>query len=199
MVIIVGGGKNMLKNFVKKYGYYVLAFVLILVVGFSVGLSGESVSMDETLPDNSQQTSTAPLAMVCPMEVARVVKCYSDSELFYNSTLKQWESHRGVDLMSDASQDVVAVLDGTITESSYSFGNGYCLKISHQNGLETTYCSLKSNEGFSVRDVVSKGQKIGEAGNTASNESSVGGHLHFEVKLNGDFVDPSNYLTLDNK
>ena len=150
----------MLKTFLKKYGYYVLAIALVLVVGLTVGLTpGENPA--PPIEDGSEQTSTSPVEMLCPLESAEVLKWYSDTELFYNATLKQWESHRGVDLTSSASNDVLAVLDGIVTDTTYSYENGYCITIEHADGLVTVYCSLENGDMVKAGDNVLRGQKIG--------------------------------------
>ena len=182
-------------NFLKKYGYYVLAFALVLAVGLTAGLTGEQPKPEEP----SEPTQSTKVEMVCPMESAEVLKWYSDTELFYNSTLKQWESHKGVDLTSATSTSVYSVLDGVILECSYNYEDGYCLVIEHADGLKTTYCSLATVDGHKKGDSVSRGQKIGDASTSASNESNDGNHLHFSIMHNGKSVDPANYLTLENK
>ena len=190
----------MIKNFMKKYGYYMLAFALILTVGISAGLSAPAEnSSNLPKPDISEPTSTVKQEMISPINSPEVIKWYSDTELFYNSTLKQWESHRGVDLTSNQGTDVVAVLDGTVLDCSYSYEDGYCVKIDHSNGLVTTYCSLKEGCNVNIGDSVKQGQKIGEISSSASNESAVGDHLHFSITLNNAYVDPANYLTFENK
>lgn len=186
----------MFKKFMRKYGYYMVAIALILVVGITAGLTSND---DETKPEISTPTGSTAIEMVCPMNSPEVLKWYSDTDLFYNSTLKQWESHKAVDLSSSVNADVYAVLDGTVTDCSYSYEHGYCITVSHSDGLATTYCSLAQATNIKEGDEVKKGQKIGEASNTASNESLEGNHLHFSVSLNGKSVDPSNYITFENK
>lgn len=188
----------MLKTFLKKYGYYVLAMSLVLVVGITAGLTPKGVEKPPVI-DNSQQTSTPPVEMFCPLESCEVLKWYSDTELFYNATLKQWESHKGVDLTSSKSNDVFAVLDGIVIDSNYSYESGHCITIEHADGLTSIYCSLDSADLVKKGDNVVRGQKIGKISATANNELSEGNHLHFQVKLNGKNVDPANYLTLENK
>jgi len=195
------GGKRKMKNFMKKYGYYLMAFVLILIVGLSVGLGGEKQKDVPTTPADNSQTepvNTTPIEMVSPLNNAEVLKWFSDTELFYNSTLKQWESHKGVDLVSE-NTDVYSVLDGVVTDCTYSYADGYCVTIRHDDGLVTKYCSLANLDGVTKGSSVSRGQKIGETSTSASNESAEGGHLHFVVLLNGSPVDPSNYLSFENK
>ena len=186
----------MFKNFMKKYGYYLVAIALVLVVGITAGLS---TNEQDGVGEPSTPTGSTAVEMVCPMESPEVLKWYSDTQLFYNSTLKQWESHKAVDLVSIVSSSVVAVLDGVITDCSYSYEDGYCITLSHEDGLSTTYCSLAKIDGLKTGDEVKQGQKLGDASNTAANESLEGNHLHFSVCLNGVNVDPANYITFENK
>jgi len=185
----------MFKNFMKKYGYYLLAFTLILVVGVSAGLNNDKTNDKEVI----EQTQTSSIQMESPLKSAQVLKWYSDTQLFYNSTLKQWESHKGVDLTSTTDNGVYSVLDGIVKELTYTYEDGYCIVIEHDNGLVTQYCSLSNTNSVKQGDTIVKGQKIGEISNTASNESLEGNHLHFSVELNGTKVDPSNYITFENK
>ena len=190
-----------MKSFMKKYGYYLFAFTLILVVGLSVGLGGEPKPKIVEPSENVTQiepVSTTPVEMLSPLNNAEVLKWFSNTELFYNATLKQWESHKGVDLTSETT-DVYAVLDGVITDCCYSYADGYCVTIKHDDGLCTKYCSLASLDGVSKGASVKRGDKIGEISSSAANEASQGGHLHFVVTLNDVAVDPSNYLSFENK
>ncbi|MGN0526021.1 MAG: M23 family metallopeptidase [Acutalibacteraceae bacterium] len=106
--------------------------------------------------------------------------------------------HRGLDISgADASGSlVVAGASGTVTEAGWSTGGyGNYVIIDHGNGIETLYAhmldnSLMVNEG----DVVTKGQAIGRVGNTGY---SFGAHLHFEVRINGNRVNPAPYLGLE--
>lgn len=184
----------MFKKFMKKYGYYMLAFLAVIAIGLTAGLG---VGSEQEVPN--VPTGATEVKMVCPMDSPEVLKWYSDTELFYNSTLKQWESHKGIDLTSNVSGNVFSVLDGTVTDCSYSYEDGYSITISHADGLSTTYCSLANVDNVKKGDEVARGQKIGEISNTASNESLDGNHLHFQVMLNGKKVDPSNYITFENK
>ena len=106
--------------------------------------------------------------------------------------------HRGLDISgANASGSlVVAGASGTVTEAGWSTGGyGNYVIIDHGNGIETLYAhmldnSLMVNEG----DVVTKGQAIGRVGNTGY---SFGAHLHFEVRINGNRVNPAPYLGLE--
>ena len=98
--------------------------------------------------------------------------------------------HTGLDIAAPAGTSIKAAADGTVTFSGYSGGYGYVVKMSHGNGIETYY-------GHCSASYVSAGEKV-EAGDTiaavGSTGNSTGNHLHFEVRVNGNEVNPQNYL-----
>ncbi len=106
--------------------------------------------------------------------------------------------HRGIDISgANASGSlVVAGASGTVTAAGWSTGGyGNYVIIDHGNGVETLYAhmldnSLMVNEG----DKVTKGQAVGRVGNTGY---SFGAHLHFEVRINGNRINPAPYLGLE--
>ena len=73
-------------------------------------------------------------------------------------------------------------------------GNGYgnYIIIDHQNGFKTLY-GHNSELLVSVGDIVAKGDKIALSSNTGN---STGPHLHFEIQVNDEKVDPQQYLAL---
>ena len=99
-------------------------------------------------------------------------------------------SHKGVDLAAPMGSDVYAVQDGRVVFSGQDKGYGNCVFIDHGNGIETRYAHHKLNfvhEG----DIVRRGQKIAEVGSTGR---STGPHLHFELRLQGQAMNPMNVL-----
>ena len=106
--------------------------------------------------------------------------------------------HRGIDISgANASGSlVVAGAAGTVTEAGWSTGGyGNYVKIDHGNGVETLYAHMLDNSLMvSAGDYVQKGQTIGRVGNTGY---SFGAHLHFEVRLNGNRLNPAPYLGLE--
>lgn len=98
--------------------------------------------------------------------------------------------HSGMDIGVDYGTPVHAADSGVVVEAGWISGYGYAVIIDHGNGLSTLYGhneSLNVSEGQSV----SQGQVIAYAGSTGN---STGPHVHFEVRSNGDPVDPSAYL-----
>ncbi len=106
--------------------------------------------------------------------------------------------HRGIDISgANASGSlVVAGASGTVTEAGWSTGGyGNYVIIDHGNGVETLYAHMLDNSLMvSAGDYVQKGQTVGRVGNTGY---SFGAHLHFEVRLNGNRLDPAPYLGLE--
>jgi len=87
---------------------------------------------------------------------------------------------------------VVAASDGTVIYAGYRGGYGNCIIIDHGNGVATLYAHMQSGS-FKVSNgaAVERRQAIGKVGSTGL---STGPHLHFEVRINGNPVDPMTYL-----
>lgn len=105
----------------------------------------------------------------------------------------QWYIHKGVDLSTYRSGDpILATADGQVVNVEYSpdFGNNVLIK--HKYGLYTRYAHMQS---FRVTrgQYVQQGQIIGYIGNTGI---STGPHLHYEVHIGSDVVDPMKYLNM---
>jgi murein DD-endopeptidase MepM/ murein hydrolase activator NlpD len=99
--------------------------------------------------------------------------------------------HRGQDYVAQCGTSVLAAATGTVTFVGWhQFGGGNRVVIDHGNGLETTYNHLSS---FNVSEgqTVSRGDVVALSGTTGA---STGCHLHFEVQVNGEVVDPTGWL-----
>ena len=77
------------------------------------------------------------------MENASVAKDFSNKELQYNDTLKQWEIHKALDLASDTSNNVLAIANGTVTNVYNNYLEGGVIEITHDNGIKSVYKSLE--------------------------------------------------------
>lgn len=98
--------------------------------------------------------------------------------------------HGGIDIRAKEGIPVLATADGTIANTSSKDDWGNLIVISHADGYETWYAHLK---GFNIKngEKVKKGQIIGYVGNTGQ---STGFHLHYEVRLNKERVNPMDYF-----
>ncbi len=106
--------------------------------------------------------------------------------------------HRGIDISGASASGslVVAGASGTVTTAGWSTGGyGNYVIIDHGNGVETLYAHMLDNSLMvNPGDKVTKGQAIGRVGNTGY---SFGAHLHFEVRINGNRINPAPYLGLE--
>ena len=104
----------------------------------------------------------------------------------------RWESfHKGIDIAGNIGDDVMAAIDGEVTYSQYNDGGyGNLIIIKHEDEMITYYAHL-SDIYATVGDIVKKGDIIGALGNTGF---STGPHLHFELRVNEEPVNPAEYL-----
>ncbi|MGB3160860.1 MAG: peptidoglycan DD-metalloendopeptidase family protein [Carnobacterium sp.] len=104
----------------------------------------------------------------------------------------QHKLHGGTDF--GGSGAIVAAQGGVVEVSGYDSGWGNHVTINHGNGLKTLYAHMVSGSlAVAPGQRVSQGQHLGIMGTTGS---STGVHLHFEVYLNGNRVNPASYLGL---
>lgn len=108
--------------------------------------------------------------------------------------LKRYQMHKGIDLGAPKGTPVYATGDAVILESDYERGGyGRYILLNHGFGYETRYAHLDKILVVPGQKV-KRGEIIGEVGNTGR---STGSHLHYEVVLMGNTVDPVNYFRMD--
>lgn len=101
---------------------------------------------------------------------------------------KSRRMHTGVDLAAKSGTPIYASGDGVVEKAQWVSGYGKYVEIKHVNGFETGYGhQSRIADGIKPGVRVRQGQIIGYVGSTGN---STGPHLHFEIKVNGRFVDP---------
>jgi len=98
--------------------------------------------------------------------------------------------HKGLDFSAAHGEPIMVTASGIIVAAERGFRYGKYVRVKHGNGLETRYAHL-SKMLVKVGDIVSKGEVIALVGNTGR---STGPHLHYEIRLNGNPLDPRKYL-----
>ncbi|MGJ8588699.1 MAG: DUF5930 domain-containing protein [Yoonia sp.] len=98
--------------------------------------------------------------------------------------------HAGTDFAGPIGTPIYATADGVITHAGWSSGYGRLIKIRHDFGIETRYAHLNAMD-VRVGQRVSRGERIGAMGNSGR---STGPHLHYEVRVNGNPVNPMTYI-----
>ena len=150
----------------------------------------------------------APAAVVSPAEesaqlvldyfiwpvTGAVETDYSMAALVYDVTMRDWRTHDGLDLAADKGAQVRAAANGTVTAVYNDDRYGTTVVIEHANGLTSTYSSLAETPTVAAGDRVGVGEVIGAVGDTALCEIGETSHLHFAMTLNGESVDPKEYM-----
>ena len=105
---------------------------------------------------------------------------------------ERWNSfHKGIDIAGDIGDDVIAAMDGEVIYSQYNDGGyGNLIIVKHEDDMETYYGHL-SESYVEVGDKIRKGDIIAAVGNTGF---STGPHLHFELRVSDEPVDPTSYI-----
>ena len=98
--------------------------------------------------------------------------------------------HTGLDIDGDTGQPIGAAASGTVIFAGWQEGYGNVVILDHGSGLSTVYAHM-SALGASEGSSVDSGQSVGQVGSTGY---STGPHLHFETRLDGNAVDPRQYL-----
>jgi len=106
-----------------------------------------------------------------------------------NSRIRS-SAHTGLDIATSTGTPIKVVSAGTVTFAGNGRSYGNLVKVSHGNGVETWYAHaskiyVKAGQQVNAEDVIAA---VGSTGN------STGPHLHFEIRINGNVVNPQNYL-----
>lgn len=115
----------------------------------------------------------------------------SDYGTRMHPTLGIQQFHNGVDMAAPAGSDILAAYSGVVVAAAYSNTMGNYIMIDHGDGLYTIYMHA-SKLYVSKDDIVAKGETIAAVGSTGR---STGNHLHFSVRLKGNYVSPWNYIS----
>lgn len=101
-----------------------------------------------------------------------------------------WRRHEGQDMAGAYGSPILATAEGTVTFAGWESGYGRLVKIRHEFGIETRYGHM-SQIRVSVGDRVSRGDRIGDMGNSGR---STGTHLHYEIRIGGEAINPMTFI-----
>jgi murein DD-endopeptidase MepM/ murein hydrolase activator NlpD len=141
------------------------------------------VNASNVTPQASKGTLSAPLKELTPSS--------SFGKRVSPITGQLDELHTGQDFAVASGSEVLAAAGGTVTFSGWhTYGGGNRVVVDHGNGLSTSYNHMSSN-AVKVGQKVERGEVVGFSGSTGA---STGPHLHFEVIVNDETVDPLGWL-----
>ena len=208
--------KLKLKSYVLPSIYvclFILTFYLTLVVSNSftkTKTETEEPAIKENLDYVSETVVNKREEQPVIKETTKLIKPYTNDKVtigkyFYNKTdenTKQENSityhdntyiqNSGIDYILEESFDVVSILDGTVSSVTTDDVLGKIVEIKHDNDYISVYQSL-SSVNVKKGDTVTQGQTIGKSG-TNEMDKDMGNHLHFELYIKGQAVDPILYV-----
>lgn len=100
-------------------------------------------------------------------------------------------NHKGIDIGASSGSNIIAAAAGEVVISTYSYSAGNYIMINHGGGVYSVYMNC-SKLLASVGDQVKQGQVIAKVGSTGY---STGPHLHFGIRVNGTYVNPTKYVS----
>lgn len=122
-----------------------------------------------------------------PLARMRLSSAYG---LRFHPILGGYRQHKGVDLAAPAGSPIYATADGVVSRADWAGGYGLAVELRHAGGIETRYGHM-SRLNVAAGQRVRKGDTIGFVGSTGR---STGPHLHYEVLVRGQAVNPMGYL-----
>lgn len=130
-----------------------------------------------------------------PLEFSRITSGFTEARM--HPILREWRAHKGVDFGAPVGTRVRATADGTVEFAGQQRGYGNVVILNHRNQYSTLYAHLQGfAPGLSKGEKVAQGQVIGAVGMTGWTS---GPHLHYEVKIDGEQVDPMRVALPESK
>ncbi len=146
-------------------------------------------------PAKPEPEPQKPAAVVYTWPVnGEILRDFSVETLALDPTLGDWRVHGGVDNAAAAGTRVIAMRAGAGAQVYEEGLMGHTVMVDHGDGLVSVYCGMGEDIPVKTGDAVETGTVLGTVGNTAIAESGVSSHLHLETLLDGERVDPMEYL-----
>jgi len=182
---------NTKKNLIKKLLLLPVILAVVVCFGFDYKLN-ISVPTQEgsnaTLVSLNTESPDIPSGM--PLEEGADVKVTSEYGMRMHPIKKEKMMHSGIDLAASLGTPVVATANGSVEKAEFQEGYGNLVKLTHSEEYATFYTQLQS---YKVKpgQKVKKGEVIGYLGQSGTNTCP---HLHYEVHMDGERVDPGDYI-----
>lgn len=122
-----------------------------------------------------------------------IINPYSNGELVKSQTLNLWQTHDGIDIAAETGAEVKAAGEGTVLNIWEDPLWSVCVSIDHGDGYVSSYCGMDKSVPVTIGQKVACGDVIGKTGTTSECECALAPHLHFEVKKDGEYVDPLTF------
>ncbi len=154
----------------------------------------EQPTTDEIEGVSGELSSALP--EFCAPVGGEITKACSLETPVFSQTMEDFRTHPGVDLYCPVGTDVLCVADGAVLEVWDDPLMGMSIFVEHSGGAVSVYKGLSDTvpEGIVAGAQVKRGQVIASSGDTALIEIAQDSHLHLELMVNGERVDPCDYI-----
>lgn len=161
-----------------------------------------TTSTNNTVTNNAQtdnETNTTDSnnnvqpSFIMPVD-GEIMKGFSKENLVFSETLQEWITHQALDIKANSRDVVKCSADGTVKAIKSDPRYGLTVIVEHSSGFQTIYSNLLTAEFVVEGEQVKQGQTLGTIGSTAVFEIADESHLHFEMLLNSEYVDPNLYI-----
>ncbi|MBP8639928.1 MAG: peptidoglycan DD-metalloendopeptidase family protein [Oscillospiraceae bacterium] len=149
---------------------------------------------EETGSWTEQQAETAVTAQYVWPLAGEIDLPYSVTALVYNKKLGDWRTHDGIDIAAPLGTQVISACAGQVESVKTDDMGGMTVVIEHAGGLRSIYSNLAAVPTVYEGDSIMTGEVIGAVGTTAVGETKENPHLCFKMTLDGQSVNPSDYL-----
>ena len=123
----------------------------------------------------------------------RVIKQFSPDNLIYSETMDDWRTHMGVDIYCPLGTEVIAAENGVITKISFDINYGNQVTV-ETGDYEHIYSSLSTDLAVKEGSNINKGDVIGTSSDSCISEICDEPHIHFEIKKNGIYINPTDLI-----
>ena len=150
-------------------------------------------SRDNSAADGNNSDSSTDTEYIVPI-TGDIIMDFSMDMPIYQKTLDQYMTHSGLDIAAPVGTAVNACAGGTVTRIEEDDKLGIIVEINHGNDTLSVYGNLAKKGLIELGEIVSKGDPIGQVGQTSLFEFEEEEHLHFEMRKGGEPTDPREYI-----
>lgn len=154
----------------------------------------DAVDAPLTKEEKLQTILQVPTSLLYPTASERVTKEYSEQAV-YSETLEDYRPHTGTDFAAEKGEAVFSVCDGIVDDIYYDDMFGNVIKIANGN-YSVYYCGVGDDMAVKEGEEVTSTQVIAQVGDIPC-ESSDAGHIHMEVRVSGNSIDPMTVISND--
>jgi len=188
----IGGSEKINLKPILAYPYIVTDYNALHTLNHKLDIEIQSFNELEKIL-NGKITAWATRPAIQPISNSDLQTLHLTYGARFHPIFKVWKDHKGLDFAAPSGAPVYATGDGKINATYYSESYGNVIYVDHGYDFETRYAHLS---GFAVTpgEIVKRGQLIGYVGTTGH---SVAPHLHYEVLIDGEHVNPINFFQRD--